>query len=119
MFTLVNSLIVMVLQGLLTLGGISAGGDGDSQFVSPLGWATLVLLMVYALGVLLPGLAVTIRRLHDTGRSGWWLLISLIPNVGFIVLLVITLQDGQPGDNKWGPDPKGAALGQGAPAGWQ
>jgi uncharacterized membrane protein YhaH (DUF805 family) len=61
---------------------------------------------VYALAVFIPNLAVAVRRLHDTGRSGWFLLIGLIPLVGVIVLIVFFVQDSQPGSNKWGPSPK-------------
>jgi uncharacterized membrane protein YhaH (DUF805 family) len=61
---------------------------------------------VYALAVLIPSIAVTVRRLHDTGRSGWWILIGLIPVIGWIVLLVFMLLDSQPGDNQYGPNPK-------------
>ncbi len=61
---------------------------------------------LYALAVLLPAIAVTIRRLHDTGRSGWWILIALIPVIGGIVLLVFMVLDSQPGDNAYGPSPK-------------
>ena len=66
-----------------------------------------VLTSVYALAVLLPTLAVGARRLHDTGRTGWWQLIALIPLVGQIVLIVFLVQDGQAGGNQYGPDPKG------------
>lgn len=55
--------------------------------------------LLYALAALIPGIAVSVRRLHDIGRSGWWLLIGLIPLVGAIVLLVFYVQDSQPGDN--------------------
>ncbi|MFI7026726.1 DUF805 domain-containing protein [Micromonospora sp. NPDC049900] len=55
---------------------------------------------------LLPSPAVSVRRLHDLGRSGWWLLIGLIPIVGWIVLIVFFVQDGQPGPNRFGPSPK-------------
>ena len=71
-----------------------------------LGLTMGVLSMIYALAVLLPGLAVTVRRLHDTGRSGWWVLISLIPFIGVIVLLVFMATDGEQGTNQWGPNPK-------------
>jgi uncharacterized membrane protein YhaH (DUF805 family) len=57
------------------------------------------------LALLVPGLAVGARRLHDIGRSGWWLLIGLVPIVGWIVLLVFFVQDSH-GDNKYGPSPK-------------
>lgn len=65
---------------------------------------------IFALGMLIPSLAVGVRRLHDTDRSGWWLLITLIPLIGGIVLLVFTVQDGTPGENKYGPNPKTAAT---------
>lgn len=67
-----------------------------------------VLGAIYALAMLIPGLAVTVRRLHDTGRSGWWILIGLIPVIGTIVLLVFMVLDSQPGDNEYGPNPKAA-----------
>lgn len=62
--------------------------------------------IVLALGLFLPGLGVSIRRLHDTGRSGWWLLIGLVPIVGLIVLIVFYVQDSQPTVNAYGPSPK-------------
>jgi uncharacterized membrane protein YhaH (DUF805 family) len=68
--------------------------------------------VLYSLGVLLPGLAVAFRRLHDTDRTAWWLLIGLVPFVGWIVLLVFLCLDSTPGDNKYGPNPKGVG-GQG------
>jgi uncharacterized membrane protein YhaH (DUF805 family) len=61
---------------------------------------------IYSLAVLLPSLAVTVRRLHDTGRSGWWILISLIPLIGAIVLLVFTCLEGDSYENDYGQDPK-------------
>lgn len=59
-----------------------------------------------SLALLLPGIGVGIRRLHDTGRSGWWLLIGLLPIIGWIVLLVFLVQDSH-ADNQYGPNPKG------------
>jgi len=61
---------------------------------------------LYTLAVLLPSIGVTIRRLHDTGRSGWWILLVLIPLIGAIVLLVFMVLDSQPGTNEYGPNPK-------------
>jgi uncharacterized membrane protein YhaH (DUF805 family) len=64
------------------------------------------LFLLYGLGTFIPSLAVAVRRLHDTGRSGWWMLIGLVPLIGAIVLIVFNVQAGQPGANKYGPDPK-------------
>ena len=61
-----------------------------------------VLNILVSLGLILPNLSVSIRRLHDTDRSGWWVLIGLIPIIGFIVLLVFFLQKSDPGDNSYG-----------------
>jgi len=69
------------------------------SFLGPLG-------ILYSLGVMVPSLAVGARRLHDTGRSGWWQLIGIIPLVGVIVLIVFAVQDSQLGENQFGPNPK-------------
>lgn len=61
---------------------------------------------LYSLAVLVPGIAVAIRRLHDTGRSGWWLLIAFVPIIGAIVVLVLMVLDGTPGENQYGKNPK-------------
>jgi uncharacterized membrane protein YhaH (DUF805 family) len=65
---------------------------------------------IYTLAVLIPSIAVSVRRLHDTDRSGWWLLINGIPLIGVIVFLVFTGQAGTPGDNQYGSNPKGATA---------
>jgi uncharacterized membrane protein YhaH (DUF805 family) len=61
---------------------------------------------IYTLAVLIPSIAVLVRRLHDTERSGWWLLIGLVPLIGSIVLLVFMVQDSKPGQNQYGANPK-------------
>ena len=61
----------------------------------------------YTLAVIVPSIAVSIRRLHDIGRTGWWILIGFVPLIGSIVLLVFALLDSQPGDNQYGANPKG------------
>lgn len=65
-----------------------------------------IVSFLFSLCILIPGIAVSVRRLHDTGRSGWWLLLCLIPLIGQIVLLVFMVTEGQKGENKWGDDPK-------------
>ena len=67
-----------------------------------------VLSSLYSLAVLLPSLGVSIRRLHDTGRTGWWIFIGLIPLIGAIILLVFFVTDSQPETNQYGPSPKTA-----------
>ena len=66
------------------------------------------LLSLYTVAVFLPGLAATIRRLHDTNRSGWWILISLVPFVGGIVLLVFLTQESHAVENQYGSRPQAA-----------
>lgn len=61
---------------------------------------------LYYLAVIVPYLAVIFRRLHDTERSGWWILIAFIPLVGVLILLVFLILQGTRGDNRFGPDPK-------------
>ncbi|MEU6231053.1 DUF805 domain-containing protein [Streptomyces sp. NPDC047042] len=66
----------------------------------------LWIVSVAYLAILLPALGVTVRRLHDTGRSGWWIFFGIIPLVGPITLLVFYCLDGDQGENKYGPNPK-------------
>ena len=62
---------------------------------------------IYSLGVFIPSLAVLVRRLHDSDKTGWWFFIVFIPLIGWIVLLVFLLTDSTPGNNRYGADPKG------------
>jgi len=97
MFTLFNVLISIALTFIdVLLLGHDMGDPGSIGIVSTL----------YSLAVLLPSLAVSIRRLHDTDRSGWWLLIALIPFIGAVVLLVFMCLDGTRGSNRFGVNPK-------------
>lgn len=64
-----------------------------------------IVSIVVMLALIIPGLAVTIRRMHDTGRSGWWIFIILIPLVGIILYIYWFVQRGTVGANAWGPDP--------------
>jgi uncharacterized membrane protein YhaH (DUF805 family) len=62
-----------------------------------------IISIIVSLGLILPNISVSIRRLHDTDRTGWWILIALIPLIGIIVLLIFYLQKSDPGDNSYGP----------------
>ena len=77
------------------------------SFSEALATVMAVLCMLYTFVIIIPALALTVRRLHDTGRSAWWLLIALVPYIGELVLLIFTLLDSQPGTNKYGKNPKG------------
>lgn len=122
---LVTAIVVGIVEGILGLGNM----------VGPYGPLSLLLM----LGLLVPGLAVTVRRLHDTNRSGWWILVALVPYAivgvmmgrtaasgsmtgltelglvglvalaGACVLLVFMILEGTPGDNQYGPNPYSAA----------
>ncbi|WP_114748189.1 DUF805 domain-containing protein [Pleomorphovibrio marinus] len=72
---------------------------------------TMALNGLYSLAVLVPSIAVAVRRLHDTGKSGLWVLAGFIPVIGFIILLVFLVQDSQPYQNQYGPNPKTAMSG--------
>ena len=70
----------------------------------------LILTILYNLALLFPSTAVVVRRLHDIGNSGWWILISLIPFIGSIWLIVLLCTDSNPNENDYGPSPKAAPI---------
>ncbi|MCA9005660.1 MAG: DUF805 domain-containing protein [Planctomycetaceae bacterium] len=97
-FTILSFVVGAVLGRVLNLdealGGIGLGA---------------VLCLLYLLVVLMPKLSVTVRRLHDTDRSGLWLLVFLIPGIGPLVMFVMMILEGTQGPNQYGPDPKATA----------
>lgn len=95
MFALINGLATIVLYALAMF-------FSDSAF----GLIFMAAYVLYALAVFVPSLAVLVRRLHDTNRSGWWFFIAFIPIVGPIVLLVWLATEGTYGANNYGYDPK-------------
>src|SRR5919199_988886 len=95
MFFLINVVISVVLIAIDSLIGTFSRQTGVG-----------LLQGIYSLAVLIPSIAVTVRRLHDTGRTGWWILIGLIPFIGGIVLLIFMVLDSEPGTNQYGPNPK-------------
>jgi uncharacterized membrane protein YhaH (DUF805 family) len=92
LFNVIISTVLMIVDGIV----------GTSAAPGAIG----LLGGLYTLAVLIPGIAVAVRRLHDTGRSGLWILIGLVPFVGLIVLIVFMVQDGTPGENEFGKNPK-------------
>jgi uncharacterized membrane protein YhaH (DUF805 family) len=95
MFVLFNTIFLIIATILDNVFGLTLG----EQIYG-------VLYFLYALVVLIPGLAVCVRRLHDVGKSGWMYLIVLIPIIGVIWIFVLCVTDSKPGENQYGPNPK-------------
>ncbi|GAC1304747.1 MAG: DUF805 domain-containing protein [Vulcanimicrobiaceae bacterium] len=100
-FTLVNIAVSVALQTVGALATAALGSVG-----SAIGYLCSGIALLYSLAVLVPSVAVGVRRLHDTGRSGWWILVSLVPVIGLLVLLYFYILDSAPEANRWGPSPK-------------
>jgi uncharacterized membrane protein YhaH (DUF805 family) len=98
-FVLFNIIVAIVLAGIDALLGTRSSYAGAG-----------LLSGIYGLAILIPSLAVTVRRLHDIDRSGWWIFINLIPLIGAIVLLVFAVSEGTLGNNRYGPNPKEATA---------
>ncbi|MEL0639484.1 DUF805 domain-containing protein [Pseudoalteromonas aliena] len=92
MFVLINTLISIALSFVDELIGF------------------YIISNIYSLALLIPSLSAGARRLHDTGRSGWWQLLWLVPIIGWIVLIVFLAQDSHEGENDYGPNPKELAA---------
>ncbi|QJR81265.1 DUF805 domain-containing protein [Alteromonas pelagimontana] len=95
MFVLINLLINVVLMLV----------DRMTNLYSE-SWEVGLLSGVYSLFVLIPSVTLMIRRLHDSGRSGWWFLLVLLPVIGTIMLFIFAILDSSPGANEYGPNPK-------------
>ena len=92
LFNVIFAVAAMILDNVLGLA------------IKDVGYGPIYIL--YALATLIPGIAVGVRRLHDIGKSGWYLLLGLIPCVGGIILLVFAATAGDVGENEYGPDPQ-------------
>ncbi len=95
LFNMLAHIVLSIIDAVIFGVGGGAMHGGEPQILSGL----------FSLAVFLPSLAVGVRRLHDTGRSGWWLLIWLIPVIGWIVLIWWLATPGEDGPNSHGPDP--------------
>ena len=91
LFNAIFAIAAMILDNIL---GLAIEDAGYGPFY-----------ILYALATIVPGVAVSVRRLHDIGKSGWYILLAIIPCVGAIILLIFDLTPGDPGDNEYGPDP--------------
>lgn len=95
-FNLFNAIVAFVLVLLVV-----AFSDKDKPATIP-----FFLVLVYGVVVFVPSLSVSIRRLHDIGKSGWWYFIGFVPFIGGIILFIFSLLDSEPNANEWGLDPK-------------
>ncbi len=94
-FALISTIISIILSSIDGMLGVLVEGSGVGALNS-----------LYGLAVLVPSLAVASRRLHDTNHSAWWMLIALLPVIGWIILLVFLVSDSQDGSNEYGKNPK-------------
>lgn len=102
LFYLLTIIVTMVLYVPL----LAVGMNFETGEPNAIGGLVMLVLGLVWLGLFVPSLAVLIRRLHDTNRSGWWVLISFLPLVGGLVLFIFTVLNGTAGPNRFGADPK-------------
>ena len=104
MYTLILTVLLIALMTIM----FSALSFSDETGIEtgPSGYLTVLLFFVFLVAHFIPSLALTVRRLHDTGKSGWWYLIVFVPYLGNFVIFIFTLIDGDEGENKYGPNPK-------------
>lgn len=101
---------VIIIFALNILAAVLGGTNPDTGVRTP-NFAIQAVALLVQLGLLLPTLGVGVRRLHDTNRSGWWILISLVPFIGGIILIVFYVMDSTPGPNQFGPNPRDERMG--------
>lgn len=94
--------LILISIGLAMIDGVTGTLDPETG-IGLLGG-------LFSLATLIPSIAVGVRRLHDTGRSGWWLLIGFVPLIGGIILIIFFVQDSAPGENAYGPNPKAVPV---------
>ena len=100
-FMLFSLLIIIPTIFLFSYIIVTATRGGDSRMLS---FMTTGILLMFWISWIIPAIALSVRRLHDSGRSGWWYLLVFVP-LGSLVLFIFTLLESQPGRNKWGPNP--------------
>ena len=103
MFVLVFYILLFLISSIPGIIGAILGSEGLLLLGS-------IMEVLLSLAFLIPGLAVSIRRLHDVGKSGWWILINLIPLLGNLYFLYLMVKDSQPDANQWGENPKVATT---------
>ncbi|MBC7985566.1 MAG: DUF805 domain-containing protein [Sphingomonadaceae bacterium] len=108
LFNLLCGLALGVIMGIVALVTYSAGWGEEDMMIALI--PCYLLILAWSLVLIIPQLAVTVRRLHDQDKSGWMYLLVLIPLVGGIIIFVFMCLEGTRGPNQYGPDPKGENL---------
>ena len=102
---------ILILYAIMATAFVVAVGGVDRRPESAATGLTVVFVVavgvIVVLGLLIPSIAVQVRRLHDQDKSGWYILLGFIPYVGGLIMLVFMCIDGTPGENRFGDDPKG------------
>ena len=96
LFMIIAAVVLSLIEGMLGMSGMVGGIYGP-------------LTTLFILAIIIPSLAVQVRRFHDQGKSGWMVLLGFIPLIGGIIVLLFMCLEGDRGDNEYGPDPKGGA----------
>lgn len=102
-FMIVNLVIMLCIMAIIFTLSFGKPGGGNAGIFGALPF-------LYSLIILIPAIAVGIRRMHDIGKSGWWILISFIPYVGGVIFLILAAIDSQPGSNQYGQNPKESTM---------
>jgi uncharacterized membrane protein YhaH (DUF805 family) len=104
MYTLIFTVLLIALMTIMF--SVLSFSDETGIETGPSVYLTVILVIVFLFAHFIPSIALTVRRLHDTGKSGWWYLIVFVPYLGNFVIFIFTLIDGDRGDNKYGSNPK-------------
>ena len=113
LFVLIAYAVAIFLDVQLGTGGSATSyGGADGEMSAGFNAQGGIITMLVGLAMLIPGIAVAVRRMHDQDKSGWWLLIGLVPIIGGIWLIVLYCTEGTRGPNRFGPDPKGGVDAQ-------
>lgn len=105
MFVLFTFLVVFGCMILMFAGGMNLDEEGQSQ-PGALFWLGFAILVIWGIGTFIPSIAVQVRRFHDQDKSGWMILLGLIPYVGSLIVFIFMCIEGTRGSNRFGPDPK-------------
>jgi len=95
--------VALMILGFMVLGGLDSAADGGGMLAS----SAIIPLALFALAIIVPSIAVQVRRFHDQDKSGWFVALNLIPYIGGLIVLVFMFLEGTRGPNRFGPDPKG------------